>query len=77
MRFMTTTDLQQHHRNLLNSLDLLAKAEPGWNEDDRKRGEATRSNIEKEIESVETDLHMAGFNQYRKNLDRVNEWRRS
>lgn len=60
MPFMTTVELQQHHRHLLNSLALLDKAAPAWNKADRQRGEATRRNLQLEIGRVEGDLHMAG-----------------
>lgn len=60
MQFMTTDELQKHHRHLLNSLALLDKAEPGWNKADRERAIATRRNLQQEIGRVEGDLHMAG-----------------
>ena len=60
MPFMTTDEMQKHHRHLLNSLALLDKAEPGWSKADRERGEATRCNLRKELARVEGDLHMAG-----------------
>ncbi|MFP5419916.1 MAG: hypothetical protein ACLGID_00415 [Gammaproteobacteria bacterium] len=60
MGFMTTEELQKHHRHLLNSLALLDKAEPGWSKADRARGQATRRNLQQEIGRVEGDLHMAG-----------------
>ena len=60
MPFMTTAELQSHHRHLLNSLALLDKAEPGWSKADRERAIATRRNLQKELARVEGDLHMAG-----------------
>ena len=60
MPFMTTAELQSHHRHLLNSLALLDKAEPGWSKADRERAIATRRNLQKELVRVEGDLHMAG-----------------
>lgn len=60
MPFMTTEELQKHHRHLLNSLALLDKAAPGWNKADRERGQVTRRNLLQEIGRVEGDLHMAG-----------------
>ena len=60
MQFMTTDELQKHHRHLLNSLALLDKASPAWNKEDRERGAATRRNLQQEIGRVEGDLHMAG-----------------
>lgn len=60
MPFMTTEELQKHHRHLLNSLALLDKAAPGWNKADRERGQATRRHLQQEIGRVEGDLHMAG-----------------
>lgn len=60
MPFMTTEELQKHHRHLINSIALLDKAAPGWNKADRERGQATRRNLQQELGRVEGDLHMAG-----------------
>ncbi|WP_339521798.1 hypothetical protein [Pseudomonas sp. EA_35y_Pfl2_R111] len=60
MPFMTTAELQQHHRNLLSNIALLDKASPDWSHLDRERGEATKRNIKQEIVRVEAELHMAG-----------------
>ena len=60
MPFMTTTELQQHHRHLLNSIALLDKAAPGWSHQDRERGEVTKRNLRQELARVEGELHMAG-----------------
>lgn len=58
--FMTTPELQAHHRHLLNSLAMLDKAAPGWSKEDRARAETTRRNLQAELSRVEGDLHMAG-----------------
>lgn len=60
MPFMTTEELQKHHRHLLNSLALLDKAAPDWTKADRKRAEATRINLQQELTRVGDELHMAG-----------------
>lgn len=66
--FMTTEELQHHHKHLRNSLMLLDQAESGWSAADRKRGEVTRRNLDKRIDEVEAELHMAGFQAYRSRL---------
>lgn len=57
---MSTEEMQQHHRHLLNSLALLDKAAAGWSPEDRARGEVTRRNLQREIGRVEGDLHLVG-----------------
>ena len=60
MSFMTTKELEAHHKDLIKSLARLDQASASWSKADRARGEATRRNLQQEIGRVEGDLHMAG-----------------
>lgn len=60
MIFMTSKELAIHHRDMVKNLERLNQASDRWTKADRKRGEATRRNLQQEIGRIEGDLHMAG-----------------
>lgn len=60
MPFMTTPELQAHHRHLLNSINQLEQAAPNWGPEERPRSTATFRNLKQQVAQVEAELHMAG-----------------
>ena len=53
MRINELHDLPTHHAHLTAALALLKRREADWSDDDRARGEATKTNLMRQIIEIE------------------------
>ena len=59
MEFMTTEQLEDAHRTIINGLAALDKAEPGLKKADRERAQNSRRFLQRRLGCIEGDLDMA------------------
>jgi len=57
MNYQVSQERQAHLHYLKQSIDRLQAVSPKWSEAERKRGEATIRNLERQIEDVHANIY--------------------